>query len=209
MQILVIGATGTIGSAVTEALRRKGHAVHGASRHARERVDIEEPASVRALFERLGDLDAVVCCAGSAAFAPLAALSDDDFAHSLRSKLMGQVQVTRRAFARLRDGGSITLTSGVLAFRPMPGSAAVSLVNAALEGFVRAAALEAPRGVRVNAVSPPWVAETLAQLKMDPRAGLPAAEVATYVAAVEGQQRGQILELGEPMRAGEAAHAHL
>jgi NAD(P)-dependent dehydrogenase (short-subunit alcohol dehydrogenase family) len=58
-------------------------------------------------------------------------------------------------------GGSVTVTSGVLARQPMPGGAAISMVNAGLEGFVRGAAAEAPRGVRVNAVSPPWVTETL------------------------------------------------
>ncbi|HEX6838057.1 MAG TPA: short chain dehydrogenase [Polyangia bacterium] len=194
MKILVIGATGTIGAAVAAALRERGHTVVAASRQGGVRVDIDDPASVRALFEREGDVDAVVCCAGSAAFAPLGSLSDDDFARSLRGKLMGQVNVTRSALGKLRERGSVTLTSGVLAQAPMPGSAAVSLVNAGVEGFMRAAALEAPRGIRVNVVSPPWVKETLEKLKMDPSGGMPAAEVArTYVAAVEGTESGQVI----------------
>ncbi len=194
MKILVIGATGTIGAAVAAALEQRGHEVVQASRHGELRVDIDDAASVRALFERGGELDAVVSCAGNAAWKPLAALGDDDFALSLRSKLMGQVNVTRAALGKLRDGGSVTLTSGVLAQTPMPGSAAVSLVNAGLEGFARAAALEAPRGIRVNVVSPPWVTETLVKLKMDPSGGTPAAEVAqAYVAAVEGHERGQVI----------------
>ncbi len=195
MKILVIGATGTIGSAVATALSARGHTVVAASRKSGEvRVDVDDPASVRTLFERVGELDAVVSCAGNVAFKPLAALTDDDFAMSLRSKLMGQVNVTRRALATLRDGGSVTLTSGVLAQSPVPGSAAVSLVNAGVEGFTRAAALEATRGIRVNVVSPPWVKETLEKLKMDPAAGLPAADVAkAYVAAVEGRQSGAVI----------------
>jgi NAD(P)-dependent dehydrogenase (short-subunit alcohol dehydrogenase family) len=77
----------------------------------------------------------------------------------------------------------------------MLGSAAISLVNAGLEGFVRAAALEAPRGIRVNVVSPPWVSETLVQLGQDPQGGLPAAVVArAYVQAVEGSMTGQVIE---------------
>ena len=95
----------------------------------------------------------------------------------------------------MRDGGSVTVTSGVLAQRPMPGGAAISMVNAGLEGFVRGAAAEATRGVRVNVVSPPWVSETLVALKMDPSQGLPAATVArAYVAAVTGRGNGETLD---------------
>ncbi|MGA9993493.1 MAG: SDR family oxidoreductase, partial [Thiobacillaceae bacterium] len=93
------------------------------------------------------------------------------------------------------DRGSFTLTSGILARTPMPGSAAISLINAGVEGFVRAAALEAPRGIRVNVVSPPWVSETLQALKMDPAQGLPAAVVArSYVRSVTGTDTGSTLE---------------
>jgi NAD(P)-dependent dehydrogenase (short-subunit alcohol dehydrogenase family) len=107
---------------------------------------------------------------------------------------MGQVNVIRAALSRIRDNGCIVVTSGVLASQPMRGSAAISLVNAGLEGFVRAAALEAPRGIRVNVVSPPWVSETLAKMKMDPAHGMPAATVAkAYVAALEGSARGETL----------------
>ena len=99
--------------------------------------------------------------------------------------------------ASVVDGGSFTLTSGILAKSPMPGSGAISLVNAGLEGFVRAAALEAPRRIRVNVVSPPWVAETLAAMKMDPSHGLPAAVVAkAYVKSVTGSETGTVIEPG-------------
>jgi len=141
-----------------------------------------------------------VSCAGNAVFKPFAALTDADYELGLRSKLMGQVALARTAKDHLRDGGSITVTTGVLAMRPMPGSAAISLVNAGLEGFVRAAALEMPRRLRINAVSPPWVKETLVKLRMDPAPGLAAADVAkAYVAAVEGSSQGKILE---PSRIG-------
>ena len=85
---------------------------------------------------------------------------------------MGQVALARMAKDHLRDGGSITLTTGVLAMHPMAGSASVSLVNAGLEGFVRAAALEMPHKIRINAVSPPWVKETMVKYGMDPTPGL-------------------------------------
>jgi NAD(P)-dependent dehydrogenase (short-subunit alcohol dehydrogenase family) len=194
MKILVIGAKGTIGKAVTEALTKHSHQVVGASRSSEPRVDIENPETVRAVFQAAKDFDAVVVCAGGGGWGPLAKLSDEDFAFSLRSKLMGQVNVIRIAKDHVKDGGSITVTSGILATQPMPGSAAVSLINAGLDGFVRAAALDMPRGVRVNVVSPPWVKETLRAMKMDESHGLAVAEVAkAYVTAVEGKANGEVI----------------
>lgn len=195
MKAIVIGGTGTIGSAVAKALAAKGHAVVAASRHGEVRVDVEDAAAIEAMFNRVGEVDAVCCCAGDAAFKPFAELTAADYALGVRSKLMGQVTVANVASRHLRDNGAIVLTAGVLAREPMVGSAAISLVNAALEGFVRAAAMEMPRGLRINVVSPPWVNETLARLGMHGVQGLPAAGVArAYVAAVEGTRCGETLD---------------
>ncbi len=194
MRVVVVGATGVIGTEVAKALAAKKHDVVRASRNGEVKVDVTDPASLRSLFDEIGDVDAVVSCAGDAAFKPFAELTEADYLLGLRSKLMGQVSLTLIAKDRLREGGSITLTTGVLALQPMPGSASISMVNAGLEGFVRAAALEMPRRLRINAVSPPWVKETLLKLGMDPTPGLASAVLAkTYVAAVEGTQEGQIL----------------
>ena len=140
----------------------------------------------------MGTVDAIISAVGPARLKPLADLTGDDFAFSLQNKLMDQVNVVRYGFAAVRDGGSITITSGILSQEPMVGSGAVSLVNAALEGFGRAAALEAPRGIRVNVVAPPWVTETLKALGMPLEGGLPAATVAeAYVRVVEGRDTGR------------------
>jgi NAD(P)-dependent dehydrogenase (short-subunit alcohol dehydrogenase family) len=194
MRILLVGATGTIGKAVAAELGARHDVVH-ASRHARDaRVDIADPASIRGLFARVGRLDAIVCAAGSATFKPLDALGDEDFTFSLANKLMGQVNLVRFGFEAVNDGGSITITSGVLAQNPIPGSSAISLVNAGLEGFTRAAALEAPRDIRVNVVSPPWVSETLEAMGRPAEGGLPAAVVArAYAASVEGKETGTVI----------------
>ena len=167
---------------------RGGHEVLSAARSSGDlRVDITSPDSIRELFAQAGRVDAVVSGAGGGAWKPLDQLSDEDFETSLHYKLMGQVNVVRFG-ADVSDGGSITLTSGVLAREPMPGSAAISLVNAGLEGFVRAAALEMPRGIRVNVVSPPWVSETLQAMGRTPSGGMPAADVArAYVDAVRAR----------------------
>lgn len=195
MKIIVIGATGTIGSEVVKALTASKHQVIGASRKGEVKVDIEDAASIEKLLASHQDVDAVVSCAGDGAFKPLTELTDADFALSLRSKLMGQVNVARLAAKHIKEKGSVTLTTGILAMMPMPGSAAVSLVNAGLEGFVRAAGFEAPRGIRFNAVSPPWIKETMVKYGMDPTPGLSAADSAkAYVAAVEGSQQGKIID---------------
>ncbi|HUL63756.1 MAG TPA: short chain dehydrogenase [Burkholderiaceae bacterium] len=194
MRVLVVGASGTIGRAVVSALA--GNEIIAASRNgATVAVDMANPGSIQAMYRHVGKIDAVISAAGQAKFAPLAQLSDADFRFCLDNKLMGQVNLVRFGFEHLNDGGSFTLTSGVLARSPMPGSAAISLVNAGIEGFARAAALEAPRGIRVNVVSPPWVRETLVALKMDPSNGLPAAVVArSYVRSVTGAETGQTFE---------------
>jgi NAD(P)-dependent dehydrogenase (short-subunit alcohol dehydrogenase family) len=193
MRVVVIGATGTIGKAIAQALTAR-HDVVSVSRHSEPRVNVEDPKSIDEMYQALARVDAVICAAGEAKFAPLAQLTDEDFAFSVRSKLLGQANVIRLGLAQVADGGSITVTSGTLATQPSPGSGAVSLVNAGLEGFVRAAALEAPRGIRVNVVSPPWVTETLQALGMPPAGGLPAAVVAqAYVRSLEGTQTGAVL----------------
>ncbi len=195
MRILVVGATGTIGRAIVAALQA-GHVVVPVSfRKAAITVDIADPDSIVAMFRQVGSVDAVVSAAGQARFAPLTDLTDADFSFSIANKLMGQVNLVRHGMPAVRQDGSFTLTSGVLARAPMVGSGAISLVNAAVEGFARAAALEAPRGIRVNVVSPPWVTETLLSLGMDTAHGLPAATVArAYVESVTGTRTGAVIE---------------
>ena len=189
MRIIVIGATGTIGAAVAAALEER-HEVVRASRTGSPAVDMEDPASIAALLAAAGPVDAVVCCAASARMAPIDA-PDEAFLNGLHGKLLGQVALLRLALPQLRDGGSVTLTAGTFD-PPMAGAAFGALVNAGLEAFVRAAALELPRGLRVNAVSPGWVRETLRAMGRD--GGTPAADVArAYVAAVEGSAQGQVI----------------
>jgi NAD(P)-dependent dehydrogenase (short-subunit alcohol dehydrogenase family) len=195
MRILVVGATGTIGRAVVAALESSHEVVQASRSRSPVHVDISDPASIRSMYAGVGALDAVISAAGEARFKPLAQLSDEDFAFSLQNKLMGQVNLVRYGIEHVRDAASFTLTSGILGREPTIGSGAVSLVNAGLEGFARAAALEAPREIRVNVVSPPWVTETLLAYGMDPSIGLPAKTVAeAYVKSVTGTATGIVIE---------------
>lgn len=195
MRVIVIGATGTIGRAVAEKLFRRHEVITVAHKDGEYRVDIGSSDSIKKLYEAAGPVDAIVSAAGAAKFAALDQLTDEDFLLSVNNKLMGQVNLIRIGCRYLTDNGSFTLTSGVQAREPMKGSAAISLVNAGIDGFVRAAALELPRGRRVNAVSPVWVKETLEAMGMDSAGGMPAKQVAlAYVESVEGKRNGEVLD---------------
>lgn len=194
MRILLVGGTGTIGSAVAERLSGDHDVVVAGHTTGEVQVDLAESASIDRLYEATGPIDAVVSCAGEAAFGSLEELGDDDFALSLSNKLMGQVNLVRRGLNAVNEQGVFTLTSGVLSQEPIEGSAAISLVNAGLEGFVRAAALEMPNRLRVNVVSPPWVEETLEAMGADFSPSLPSATVAkAYQKSVEGTMNGAVI----------------
>lgn len=194
MRIIVVGATGTIGKAVVKLLSTEHEVVRVARRTGDYRVDMADKDSIERLYKEVGSFDALVCAAGVARFGSLADLSDEDFQTGLAGKLMGQVNLVRVGMNYLRDNGSFTLTSGILSHQPMPGSASISMVNAGLEGFVRAAALEMPRGIRINVVSPPWVKETLEALEMDTSGGMPAMDVAqAYWSSIHGTRSGIVI----------------
>ena len=128
MKIIVIGASGTIGRAVVEALKAR-HEVVRASRLSDLRVNIADPASVAAMYEAMPDIDAVVCAAGTVKFGKLNELTDRDYQEAWRMRFMAQVNVVRLGLERVRDGGSFTLTSGSLARQPVQGSTAIAPMN--------------------------------------------------------------------------------
>jgi len=200
MKILVVGATGDVGRAVADALSARGHEVLRASRKAADaalRVDLNDPQSIRALYGRVGRVDAVVSCAGDARMGALPTLTDDDFAYSIASKLMGQVNLVRFGLDHVNDGGVFVITSGVFAIQPPPGVSAFAVANGALESFTRAASQDLPRGLRLVDVSPPWLVETAA--RMGQKGAITAAANAEhYVRAVEGRDTGVIYRPGQP-----------
>jgi len=158
--VLVIGGAGTIGSAVVRELGKR-HRVMTAGRSSGDyRVAIEDAASVRELFNRVGRVDHVVVACGALHVGPLAEMTEEQFRIGLHSKLMGQVNVALVAQHALNDGGSITLTSGVDAHNPLRGCANTVTVNNAIEAFAQGAALELQRGLRINVVNPSLLEES-------------------------------------------------
>jgi NAD(P)-dependent dehydrogenase (short-subunit alcohol dehydrogenase family) len=194
-RVLLIGAEGTLGRAVAAELAPR-HDLLGAGRTSSElRLDLTDVDSMREALAQAGPLDAVVCAAGNVHFAPLLQMSSNNWQLGLTDKLMGQVNLSLLAAEYLRDGGSITLTGGILSDHPIRQGASASLVNGALEAFVRAAAIELPRGIRINLVSPSVLIEAMHAYApyfrgFDP---VPAARAAlAYSRSVEGAETGKI-----------------
>lgn len=197
MRILLIGASGHVGSAAAAALRPR-HDLIEVSRSSEPSVDIADEASIAALLDATGTVDAIVVTAGSVPFRPVAQLTRDDYLAAFTGKVLSQLDVVRLALPHLSDGGSITLTSGILARDAIATGSAASMANGALEAYVMAAAPELPRGIRLNAVSPSVLAEATAY--HDAFAGfvqVSDAEVGSaYLRAVEGIGTGRILPVG-------------
>jgi len=193
MKILLVGANGIIGQAISNALEthqviRVGH------HHGELKVDIEDQTSIRALFEQVGQVDAIISAAGNGSMGSLKTTTDAGYATVLNNKVMGQVNLVRIGAEYLSDNGSITLTSGQSSQNPMPGSLAIGMGCAAIEAFVRSAALELERGQRINVVSPGFVKETMEQLQMDSTHGVPAHSVAkVYRNSIVGGMNGMLL----------------
>ncbi len=195
MRVLVVGATGTIGRALAAALEDRHEVLPVSHRSGALTVDLADSASIARLYEKAGRVDAVACAAGGTRFRPLSELSEEDFRFTLIHKLLGQINLVRLGIGYVADAGSFTLISGTLATRPSRGGAAISVANAGVEAFVAAAALELPRGIRINAVSPGWVAETLRKMGHRPEGATPAAAVArAFIGAIEGEASGSVIE---------------
>jgi NAD(P)-dependent dehydrogenase (short-subunit alcohol dehydrogenase family) len=198
MKILLIGAQGTLGRAVAHELGAR-HDIVAAGRNSGDvRIDLTDRASIAAALAQIGPVDAVVSAAGNVAFGALLELSPEQWAVGLNDKLMGQVNLALLAAPLLNDGGSITLTTGILTDEPIRYGASASLVNGAVEAFVRAAALELPRGIRINAVSPNVLQESMTGYAPYFRGfePVPAARAALgFSRSVEGAQTGQVYKV--------------
>lgn len=197
MRLLLIGGTGTIGAAVAVAFSALGDEVVSVSRSGDPFVDITHDDSIDQLFERVGDVDAVVVTAGKVPSVALTRATRRDFDAGFGNKLGGQISVVLSALPHIADRGSITLTSGILAQHAVPGSVVTAAVNGALEGFVARASLDLPRGVRINAVSPTIVLPS--GESSDAFRGFhsvtPAEAAQAYVRSAYGIETGQVFRV--------------
>lgn len=197
-KILLIGASGTIGQAVLANLGARHDVITVGRNSGTHRADFSHPGSVAKLFEAVGKVDAIVSTAGNLHFGPLAEMTAEQFNLGLQDKLLGQVQLALVGQKYLNDGGSITLTAGILSVEPIRNGANATAVNAAIEGFVAAAAIELPRGLRINAVSPTILTESVGVYgPFFPGFDTVSAERAArgYQRSVEGAQTGRVYRI--------------
>jgi NAD(P)-dependent dehydrogenase (short-subunit alcohol dehydrogenase family) len=196
MRILIIGADGTVGNTAVQALSGKHEVIKAGRSRGDVQVDLTDTASIAAMFDKVGVVDAVVSAAGHVHFGPLATMTSENFKSGLLDKLLGQVNLVLIGQHKVRDGGSITLTSGVLDRDPILKGANAAAVNGGLGAFVKSAALEMPRNIRINVVSPGLLAASARKYDgffpghepvSSERVGL------AFVKSVEGALNGQVI----------------
>ncbi len=198
MKILIIGGAGTIGKKVGEYFSKK-HEIVIAGRNSGEiTVDISNSKSIETIFESVSNLDAVVCIAGEAKWAPFDSLTEEDYYIGLKSKLMGQVNIVRLGHKYLNTGGSFTLTTGILADHPVMLTSSAALVNGAIHSFVKAVSLELTNQIRINVVSSGLVEDAVEKYEayFPGHNPIPMKKVINgYVKSVEGKGTGEIIRM--------------
>lgn len=198
MKLLIIGGNGTIGKKVASHFTQKHEIIIAGRNSGDVTVDITDATSIEAMFNNVGKLDAVLCIAGEAKWAPFDALTEDDFYIGLKSKLMGQVNTVRIGQEYLNSGGSFTLTTGILADHPVVMTTSAAMVNGAIHSFVEAATLELKNELRINVVSSGLVEDAVEKYEayFPGHNPIPMQKVINgYVRSVEGKGTGEIIKM--------------
>lgn len=198
MKIVVVGATGTIGKAIVAKLEQEHTVITASRKGADVAVDMTSPASIQAMYEQVGKIDALVVAAGAAYFGPLTTMTPEDNEQSIDGKLKGQMNLVLLGLEHLNDGGSFTLVTGIMMDDPIKQGASAAMVNGGIRAFVKSAAIEMPRGIRINSVSPNVLQESWDKyadffVGFNP---VPAERVAqAFVKSILGGQTGQNYEV--------------
>jgi NAD(P)-dependent dehydrogenase (short-subunit alcohol dehydrogenase family) len=194
MRILIVGATGTVGRAVRAELEKRHEIVTAGRGVADITVDITSVESIKKMYETVGRIDAVISATGSTHFGPLTELTPELNEKSIDSKLKGQINLVLLGLNHINDGGSFTLISGITMDDPIAGGASAAMAAGAIQAFVKAAAVDMPRGIRINNISPNVLEESLEKYDaFFPGFGaVPGSKVAqAFRKSVEGVQTGQ------------------
>lgn len=198
MKILIIGGNGTIGKTLTKYFKQN-HDVLVAGRTTGDvTVNISSSESIKAMFDKVGTLDAIICAAGEAKWKPFDELQEEEYYIGFKSKLMGQVNLVRIGQNYLSKGGSITLTTGILADEPVPMTTSAAMVNGAIHSFVKAVILELEGNIRVNVVSSGLVEDAVEKYDayFPGHNPIPMQKVINgYRKSVDGKQTGEIIRI--------------
>lgn len=198
MKIIVVGGTGTIGSAVVKELSSRHTVIVASHSQGDVKVDIKNPQSIEDMYKKINDFDAVVSTVGKVHFGLFTEMTAENYQTGLQDKLMGQVNLVLLGLKYINPKGSFTLTSGILSHDPIRKGSSASMVNGALDSFVKAAAIEMPKEIRINSVSPSVISEAMDKYASYFRGYQPvdAARAAlAYSKSVEGAQTGQAYQI--------------
>jgi len=154
MKIIIVGASGTMGKHLAGAFEKGHEVITAASKGCDIQVDITSTASIENMFKQAGPFDALISTAGPTFIGPLEKMTDKEFRKGVDGKMMGQINLVLIGQHYINAKGSFTLITGALTHEPQLNFANASAANGAVEGFVRAAAIELENGIRINAVSP-------------------------------------------------------
>lgn len=197
MKIIIVGGTGTIGKAVKEVLSKHEIITVGFQK-GDIKADITRLSSIEEMYQKIGKFDALVSATGKVHFDLLTKFTAEGYLVGLQDKLMGQVNLVLAGLKYINEKGSFTLTSGILSDDPIPYGSSAAMVNGAINAFVISAAIEMPSHIRINAISP-----NVLQESMDKYASyfpgfepVSASRVAlAYQKSVEGAQTGQVYKV--------------
>lgn len=200
MKILVVGGSGVIGSAIKDLCKKEDFEVITASPNSGDlKVDLSNSASIEKMYQEAGEIDAVVASSKSSMkFDHISKMSKEDYNLGLQGKLLGQVDLVLIGLKYLKEKGSFTLTSGVMNYDFVPNGSSAAMVNSALEGFVQSAALEMPKEMRINIVSPGVVREVIEKYgnMFKGHLGVPKKEVAmAYLKSIMGIHTGRVYKI--------------
>lgn len=198
MKIIIVGGTGTIGQGVVNELSRRHEVLTVGHQRGDLQVDITNTNSITDMYKKIGSFDAVVSTTGKVHFDSLEKFTAENYAIGLQSKLMGQVNLVLLGLKYINDNGSFTLTSGILSEDPIRFGSSAAMVNGAINSFAKGAAIEMPRGLRINVVSPTVLTESMEKYSdyFPGFESVPASRVAlAYRKSVEGAQTGQIYQV--------------
>jgi len=154
MKIIIVGASGTMGKYLTSAFEKEHEIVRVGSKSGDVQVDITSPEEIENFFKQVGPFDALISTAGPTFVGPWKKMTDKEFRKGVEGKMMGQINLVLIGQHYINPKGSFTLITGSLTHEPQLNFANASAANGAVEGFVRAAAIELGNGIRINAVSP-------------------------------------------------------
>lgn len=196
MKILVIGASGVIGTAIVKGIKQD-EVIEASFTNNDFPVDIGDTKSLVTLFKKVGNIDAIVCAASRGViFKSIKNMSIIDYSDSMRLKLYGQINVVLEGMKYLNNNGSITLTSGALNREYCKDGTAAAIANSGIETFVKSSSLEMLRNIRINVISPGLVMGTLKKHnRINSFRGEPVADdkvARVYYKSIYGINTGQI-----------------